>query len=83
MFYICCYRYVKLNIMVYLVKLKNYDKSFYVKISISFTFGIPTGHWIGLEDKIFTTQMNYYLLVMFNFITYNDTRLLEDFLTIK
>ena len=37
--------------MGYLVKLKNDDKSFYVKMSISFTFGIPTGHWIGLEDK--------------------------------
>ena len=37
--------------MGYLVKLKNGDKSFYVKMSISFTFGIPTGHWIGLVDK--------------------------------
>ena len=37
--------------MGYLVKLKNDDKSFYVKMSISFTFGIPIGHWIGLEDK--------------------------------
>ena len=49
--YTPCYKYVKLNIMEHLVKLKNGDKSFYVKMKIFFTFGIPTGHWIGLEDE--------------------------------
>jgi hypothetical protein len=36
--------------MGHLVRLKNSDKSFYVKMSKSFEFGIPSGHWIGVED---------------------------------
>ena len=37
--------------MIKLVRLKNSDKSFYVKMSKSFEFGIPIGHWIGVEDE--------------------------------
>lgn len=52
--------YVKLNNiynMIKLVRLKNSDKSFYVKMSKSFEFRIPTGHWIGVEDgKIYHTD---------------------------
>ena len=39
------------NNMIKLVRLKNSDKSFYVKMSKSFEFGIPIGHWIGVEDE--------------------------------
>jgi hypothetical protein len=49
--YTPCYKYVKLNNMGYLVRLKNSDKSFYVKMKKSFEFGIPSGHWIGVEDE--------------------------------
>jgi len=37
--------------MIKLVRLKNGDKSFYVKMTMSFEFGIPAGHWIGVEDE--------------------------------
>ena len=36
--------------MIELVRLKNSDKSFYVKLSKSFEFGIPSAHWIGVKD---------------------------------
>ena len=36
--------------MIKLVRLKNSDKSFYVKMSKSFEFGIPAELWIGVED---------------------------------
>ncbi len=37
--------------MEYKVRLKNGDKSFYVKMSKSFEFEIPSIHWVGLDDK--------------------------------
>jgi len=51
MVFTLCYRYVKLN-MVRLVKLKNKNKSFYVKMEIVKEFDIPVGLWIGVEDNI-------------------------------
>jgi hypothetical protein len=36
--------------MVKLVRLKNSDKSFYVKMSKSFELGVPAGCWVGVED---------------------------------
>ena len=36
--------------MIKLVRLKNSDKPFYVKMSTSFDFGIPVGVWVGVED---------------------------------
>jgi hypothetical protein len=36
--------------MIKLVRLKPNDKSFYVKMTKSFEFGIPAGHWLGVED---------------------------------
>lgn len=56
--------------MIKLVRLKNSDKSFYVKMSISFEFGIPTGHWIGKEDGniyngddlVFLNDIQFYYL---------------------
>ncbi len=40
----------KINIMIKLVRLKPDDKSFYVKMTKSFEFVIPAGHWLGVQD---------------------------------
>lgn len=37
--------------MVKLVKLKNSDTSFYVKLSMNFEFGIPSENWIEIQNK--------------------------------
>lgn len=36
--------------MIKKVKLINSDNIFYVKLSLSFTFGIPSENWIGVSD---------------------------------
>lgn len=33
-----------------LVKIKNSNITLYVKLSTSYEFGIPTGHWIGVDE---------------------------------
>lgn len=36
--------------MIKKVKLVDSDDTFYVKLSVNFTFGIPSENWIGIDN---------------------------------